>query len=60
MKTVRRKLNNQEILNSHLEWYSDVERKLREMVDRISAKMQKINREEEYHIGVVPEIWTGC
>ena len=50
MKIVTRKLNNQEILNSHLEWYSDLERKLRKMVDKISAKMQRIKREEEYHM----------
>lgn len=50
MKIVTRKLSNQEILNSHLGWYSDLERKLRKMVDKISAKIQRIEREEEYHM----------
>lgn len=50
MTIVLRKLTNQDILNSHLEWYSDLERKLKKIVDKISAKMQRIKREEEYHM----------
>lgn len=50
MTTVPRKLNKQEILNSHLEWYFDLERKLRKMVDKISVKMQRIKRGEKYHM----------
>ena len=50
MTSVPRKLDNQEILNSHLEWYSDLEKKLRKMVDKISAKMQRIKRGEECHM----------
>lgn len=48
--TVPRKLNNQRILNSHLEWYSDLEGKLTKMIHKIPAKMQRTKRQEEYHM----------
>ncbi|MCK4580607.1 MAG: hypothetical protein KAU10_04590, partial [Dehalococcoidia bacterium] len=48
MKTESRKLSSKEISNIHLEWYSSLEVSLRQLSDKVSAKMQMIRENKEY------------
>lgn len=51
MKTESRKLSSKEISNIHLEWYSSLEVSLRQLSDKVSAKMQMIRENKEYTMG---------
>jgi hypothetical protein len=48
MKKKERKLTTKEISNAHLEWYSSLNVRLKELGNKVSAKMQRIRENKEY------------
>jgi hypothetical protein len=48
MKTKDGKLSRRETSNIHLEWYSKLEASLRQLRDKVSAKVQRIRENNEY------------
>jgi hypothetical protein len=48
MKTKCGKLTTKEISNAQLEWYSSLKMRLKELGDKVSAKMQRIRENKEY------------
>lgn len=50
MKTKDRKIPMKEISNAHLKWYSDLDMRLNELANKVSAKMRRIRKNKEYKL----------